>query len=175
MPEPHRVVFDCQVFLQAALSDHGPAGRCLRAVDLRIVQLCLSGSVLAEIGDVLARPELQRRFERLTPTLIDHFLSRLRRLAVLVDDVPSLFAYDRDPDDEPYINLAIAADATHLVSRDRDILDLRSEQSRDGRRLRELAPGLSILDPVQFIEVLGLSLAPPAARPTPGPTPGTGR
>jgi putative PIN family toxin of toxin-antitoxin system len=153
--ERRRAVYDCQVFLQAALSDRGPAAGCLRAADLGLVQLCISGAIWVEVADVLARPELRRRFARLTPPLIDAFLSRLREIAVVVDDVPPLFVYDRDPDDEPYINLAIAARAAYLVSRDRDLLDLRSRLSPDGSRLRELAPDLEVLDPVQFLAALG--------------------
>jgi hypothetical protein len=45
--------------------------------------------------------------------------------------------------------------ATYLVSRDRDLLDLRSELSPDRRRARELAPELAMMEPVQFAFALG--------------------
>lgn len=37
------------------------------------------------------------------------------------------FSYERDPKDEPYVNLALAAGAKYLVTRDKDLLDLMSE------------------------------------------------
>jgi predicted nucleic acid-binding protein len=42
-------------------------------------------------------------------------------MSTLIVDVPLAFEYPRDPKDEPYINLAIAAEAGFLASRDRDI------------------------------------------------------
>jgi predicted nucleic acid-binding protein len=57
-----------------------------------------------------------------------------------IPTVPRVLAFDRDSKDEPWINLAIAAQATFLVSRD-----------SDGVRLRKIAPNLQILDPVQFL------------------------
>jgi predicted nucleic acid-binding protein len=56
-----------------------------------------------------------------------------------------------DPKDEPYINLAIAAEAGYLVSRDSDILDLADASSPDGGRLRLQAAHLQVLDPVSFL------------------------
>ena len=35
-----------------------------------------------------------------------------------------MFTLARDPDDEPYLNLAIAVSADYLVTRDNDMLDL---------------------------------------------------
>ena len=149
-----RLVCDCQVFLQAALNDQGPAGRCLELAEAGNLELCVSEAVLAEVNDVLHRPELQRRFARLTPALVDAFLERIGEFAVTVEEVPALFAYERDPKDEPYLNLAIAAGATHLVTRDKDLLDLQPDTSSEGERLRVLAPQLVILDPASLLRAL---------------------
>lgn len=146
---PLRAVFDCQVFLQAALNDRGPAARCLQLAEAGLVELCISDAVLDEVTDVLNRPELRRRFTQLTPELVDSLLQRVRQFTFVVAEVTPVFHYERDPDDEPYLNLAIAAGATHLVSR--DLLDLRAGTSPDGQRLRALAPQLVIIDPVEFL------------------------
>lgn len=50
----------------------------------------------------------------------------------MISEVPRVFAYDRDPKDEPYINLAIAAGANYIVSWDNDILDLAESSNLDG-------------------------------------------
>src|SRR5207248_538197 len=124
---PVPTVFDCQIYLQAALSERGPAFRCLRLAEDRIVALFVSAAVLAELEDVLTRPELVRKNSRLTPAFVQRFLQRVREASVSVSDVPTLFQYARDPDDEPYVNLALAVDAEFLVTRDRDLLDLMDE------------------------------------------------
>lgn len=53
-----------------------------------------------------------------------------------------------------YLNLAVAAGARYLVTRDRDLLDLMSEPPDEGRTLRERFPNLVILDPVTFLEAV---------------------
>jgi predicted nucleic acid-binding protein len=78
----------------------------------------------------------------------------------LIPHVPRVFVYERDPKDEPYINLAIAAGATHLVSRDKDVLDLAKLSTPDGGRLRVLAPELQILDPIPFLQEVRLRRLP---------------
>ena len=61
---------------------------------------------MAEVRDLLARPRVRRRFPALT-----------------------------DPKDALYINLAITARVSYLVSRDNDILDLANASTPDGERL----------------------------------------
>jgi len=72
----------------------------------------------------------------------------------MIPVVPHVFPYERDPKDEPYINLAIASGASYLVSRDTDVLDLANPTNADGARLRHLAPLLQILDPLSFLTEL---------------------
>lgn len=149
-----RVVFDCMVFLQGAARRESPAAACLLLAELAVVELCVSAEILSEIRDVLTRPSIQQRFPALNDAVVDRFLSTMRKHCEIISPVPRIFVYDRDPKDEPYINLSIAAGASYLVSRDADILDLTLGESQDGARLRSLAPDLLILDPVQFLVAL---------------------
>ncbi len=48
-----RAVFDCMVFLQAAMRATGPAAACFRLVDLGQIHLCVSADVLKEIKEVV--------------------------------------------------------------------------------------------------------------------------
>lgn len=153
-PPRIRVVFDCMVFLQGAARRESAAGACLLLVELQAAELFLSGEILAEIKDVLTRPRLRRKFPVLTEGFVHQFLAAIERLATVVPEVPRAFAYERDPKDEPYINLAIATGAGYLVSRDSDILDLAGLSSVDGERLRRLAPALQILDVAEFLRKL---------------------
>src|SRR5438132_1365376 len=62
------------------------------------------------------------------------------------EHVPIAFRLDRDPDDEPYLNLAIAMQPSFLVSRDKDLLDLMKDDS-----FRKAFPGLTIIEPIAFL------------------------
>ena len=61
-----RVVFDCMVFLQGAARSASPARACFDIVDEGLATLCVSPAVLAEVRDVLSRPELVKRFPALS-------------------------------------------------------------------------------------------------------------
>jgi predicted nucleic acid-binding protein len=74
-----------------------------------------------------------------------------------VSDVPKVFTYPRDPDDEPQINLAVAAGAQYLVTWDNDLLDLMNEKKAAGSDFRRRFPHLLILSPVALIrEISGV-------------------
>ncbi len=128
-----RAVFDCVVLLQAAVSTKGPAFACKKLVDAGKVSVFLSAEVLAEITDVLHRPELQRKF-KFTPERAEAFLRDLVAKTVALAEIPKHFSYPRDPDDEPYINLALAAAASYVVTWDKDLLDLMDETQAEGCR-----------------------------------------
>jgi putative PIN family toxin of toxin-antitoxin system len=146
-----RAVFDCMVFLQGAARRENPSGACLLLVELDALELSVSQEIMAEVRDVLARPRVRQKFPALTDQIVDRFLAALEERAAVVSKVPRVFPFERDPKDEPYINLAIASKVSYLVSRDHDILDLADASTPDGERLRNQAPDLRILDPVAFL------------------------
>ena len=69
----------------------------------------------------------------------------------MVRHVPRVFEYSRDPDDEPYLNLAIAARAAFLVSRDRDLLDLMTGHDAESKQFRQRFRFLKVIEPVGFL------------------------
>ncbi len=112
-----RVVFDCMVFLQGAARSASPARACFQVVDEGLVTLYVSPAVLAEVRDVLSRPELVKRFPALSAEWVTAFVTSVTDKALVVPDVPIAFELPRDPKDEPYINLAVATQAEFLVHR----------------------------------------------------------
>ena len=52
------------------------------------------------------------------------------------------------------LNLAIAASAFLIVSRDRDLTDLMSNANLDGKRLRAQYPEFQVLTPPEFLRLL---------------------
>jgi putative PIN family toxin of toxin-antitoxin system len=140
-------VFDCMVFLQAATRRTGPAAQCLALVDEGHVQLFVSTAVLEEVHDVLNRPAIRKRFPTLTDQNVEDFVEHTMEKGKRLDEIPVVYRLPRDPDDELYINLAVAANASFLVSRDKDLLSLMDDDS-----FRKQFPSLSIVDPKTFLD-----------------------
>jgi len=145
-------VFDCNVFLQAAAREKSVAAACLRLVEQGLVQLYLSEEILAEVEEVLYRPEIRTHFPSLTDEVIEAFLLRLRKSAQILRHVPKRFSYSRDPDDVPYINLAVEMNADYLVSRDRDLLDLMTAYDVEAKEFRQRFRPLRVIEPLEFLQ-----------------------
>jgi putative PIN family toxin of toxin-antitoxin system len=143
-------VFDCVVLLQAAISRKGPSFACKELLDAGKVTVFLSPEVLAEITDVLHRPELQKKFKALTPARAEAFLRDLTGKARAITEILHTFSHPRDPEDERYVNLALVAGARYLVTWDNDLLDLMADNP-EGTAFRGRFPGLVILTPVAFL------------------------
>src|SRR3984957_9622679 len=152
MTAPIRVVYDCVVFLQGAGRRGNAARKCLDLIDDGTVQLCLSPDVLAEIEDVLHLPEILRRFPLIESEDSQTLLRTARNRALLLADVPKAFQLPRDPDDEPYTDLAIAADAKFLVTwNDRHLTYLMRQETPEGVEFCRRFPNVKIVDPPTFL------------------------
>jgi putative PIN family toxin of toxin-antitoxin system len=149
-----RVVFDCNVLLQAAARERSVAAKCLNLAESGLIQLCVSREVLAETEDVLNRPEIRAHFPDLSDEIVGAFLKRLQHLSVLVRLVPKEFSYPRDEDDEPYINLAVAAGADFIISRDKDLLDLMTGHTNECKEFRQRFRSLRVVEPAQFLKLI---------------------
>lgn len=147
-----RAVFDCMIYLQAAANAAGPAMACFDRLEELGGTLCVSHDVLAEVGEVLMRPELRTKLKRLTPETVGTFLDGVRAKAQLIDPVPHAFRLTRDPKDEPYVNLAIAAQANYLVTWNaRHLTYLMNADTPDGREFTQRYPTITIVDPLTFL------------------------
>ena len=143
------------VFLQALVSDKGPAFACMQRVEEGRVKLVISTAILAEVRDVLNRFDLQMKFPRLVPERIQKFLEKVSKHAQLIVDVPHVFKLPRDPKDEPYINLAIATTAQYLVTWNKRHLGyLMAKDTPEGRDFCNRFPAINILEPPAFLRAL---------------------
>ncbi len=148
------VVYDCMVFLQGLISESGVAVDCFELFENGIVELFVSEEVLTEIRDVITRPKLQAKYSRLTDERAEKLVEVLRTKAALIKNVPSVFNYARDLKDEKYINLAIAADAEFIISRDTDLLDLMTGFDDDSKEFRQKFRRLKIVQPLEFLKIV---------------------
>lgn len=149
-----RVVFDCNVLLQAAAREKSAAAQCLNLAESSLIQMCVSREVLAEAEDVLNRPKIRTHFPDLSDEIVGAFLKRLQQLSVLVHPVPKKFSYPRDEDDEPYIDLAVAAGADFIISRDKDLLDLMTGHADECKEFRQRFRPLRVVDPAEFLSLI---------------------
>jgi predicted nucleic acid-binding protein len=85
----------------------------------------------------------------LSPDWVKTFVDTAVRQASMLSNVPHVFSYPRDPDDEPHVDLAVAVGATYLVSRDTNLLELMDDPD-----FRARFPSLTILDPVALLRVM---------------------
>ena len=113
------IIFDASAVVSAALKvDSVPERALLRAEEVDV--FALSAAVDTEIAEVLGRP----RFAHTIPIeRREHVLDILRREAVWFE--PTMRVADcRDPKDDKYLELALAAGVETIVSSDDDLLTL---------------------------------------------------
>jgi uncharacterized protein len=151
-----RVIYDCNVLLQALLSRKGASFRCIQRVWDGNVTLILSTTVLGEVRRILAQPFVVAKNPEITQRRIEAFLTELVFRAEVVRDVPRMQALQRDPKDACYLDLAVAAEVEFIVTRDRDLLDLPQDHSLDAKQFRQLSRNrIQILDPQSFLAEIG--------------------
>jgi putative PIN family toxin of toxin-antitoxin system len=153
MNHAERVVFDCNVFFQALISPSGPAGLALDAVVDGKCELFISDFIFEEIKAVTSRPQLAARF-RLAPERIDLYIEFITGIATTLAEVPAKFSFPRDPMDAHYVDLAIAAQAKLIVSRDKDLLSLADDASPEGQSFKQQFPDIEILTPTELMRFL---------------------
>ena len=142
------------IFLQAAARPNGPAAALLELVEIGELELFVSEACLEEIREVLIRPSVQRKFPSLTISTVDDFLHRIHLCSVYLASVPSSFVLERDPKDAKYVDLAIAIKANFLVTRDKDLLDLREQGSLLLQIFEKLKWECQIVDPFEMLSYL---------------------
>ena len=147
-------VFDTNIYLQATLSETGAAFACWQMVENGDVRVFVTEAILAEIEDVLSRPKLRGKYSVLTDEKINEVLKSIRAHAVIIEKINQIYTFERDPDDEVFINLALTYEAEFLVSRDNDLLDLMTSYSDECKEFRQRFRPLKVITPMEFLQLL---------------------
>jgi uncharacterized protein len=137
-----RIVADTNTVLSGLLWQ-GPPRRLLDLARQRAFTLCTSPILLAELAEVIARDKFAHRVLAAglsATTLVKDY----ERLADIVEPQPLLAPASRDSDDDYVLACALAAEATLIVSGDKDLLDLHSYQ---GIPILPAAAALQLLEP----------------------------
>lgn len=136
-----RVVADTNTVVSAFLWGGPPAAVLAAAREGRIT-LFISPLLLAELEDVLSREKFAERIMRVGSS-VAQTLDGYRALASVVRPV-AVEPTARDSDDDHVLACATATQAQLIVSRDKDLLDLREYQ---GILILASADALQSLDP----------------------------
>lgn len=121
-----RVVADTNTVVSAFLWGGPPAAILAAAREGRIT-LFTSPMLLAELEDVLSREKFAERITRVGSS-VAQILAGYRALVTIVRPA-AIEPTVRDPDDDQVLACATAAQAQLIVTRDKDLLDLRGYQS----------------------------------------------
>jgi len=129
------IVLDTNVLVSGLLSPFSPPGEIVRMLAAGHLRLCVDARILSEYAAVLKRP----RF-RFQPDLVAEFLGFVEDRALLAAGSPLRHPLP-DRDDEPFLEVAIAAQADALVTGNQ-----RHFPSRACR-------GVRVLSPSEFIDL----------------------
>lgn len=106
--------------------------------------------MLAEYRSVLRRPALLEKYPELENPRISDAVERLLYVSDYTRRIGAHFSFPRDPKDSPFLELAIAASATHLITTDRDMLSLVGGRDNAAKRFRQRA-STRVLLPEGFV------------------------
>src|SRR5205085_659962 len=85
---------------------------------------------------------------------IESLISRLQPVVRLLENAPAVFDHPVDPKDSHYVNLAVAADAKLIVSRDKHLLNLTNPLKPDAADFMRRFPTIIVLQPDQLLKSL---------------------
>lgn len=105
-----KIVLDTNVLVTGLLSPFGPCGDILRMAASGNLTLCVDARVSSEYREVLERPRFGFDHDRIAAILdyIEHH-SRVVASTPLSHSLP-------DPDDEPFLEIAVSDKAVYLVT-----------------------------------------------------------
>lgn len=129
-----KIVLDTNVLVAGLLSPYGPCGEIVRVVSSGELTLCFDARVLAEYAEVLRRPKFGFDEDKIA-ALLDYIEYRGQTVASspLSESLP-------DPDDEPFLEIALACHAEYLVTGNAAHFPPAQRQ------------GAAILSPSEFLE-----------------------
>ena len=127
------IVLDTNVLVAGLLSPFGPSGEIVRMVSSGELTLFFDARILAEYSEVLRRPKFKFDEEKIA-AILDHIKHRGHTVA---SSPPSHSL--PDPDDEPFLEVAIAGQVVGLVT------------GNHAHFPAKLCQGVKVLSPSEFL------------------------
>lgn len=134
------IVLDTNVIVSGVLRPYSKAASILRLVAAGAITLVYDLRIFSEYRDVLNRPKFTFAKED-----INAFLDQVEKEGVLVSVMPLKFSLP-DPEDESFLEVAIAGKATAIVTGNKRHFPKKEYE------------GTRILSPAEFLEAFGSEL-----------------
>ena len=134
-------VVDSTVLVSAFLRSQGAAAAVLLRGVMRVFTCWLALEIIAETQRALHYPHIRERYTY-TDEEIEAYGVYLQGAFPMATDLPPLAGIVRDPNDDVIVACAVAAHASHIVTRDRDLLSLGTYD------------GITIMTPEAFLTLL---------------------
>jgi putative PIN family toxin of toxin-antitoxin system len=135
-----RAVVDTNILVRAIIRPHGTVGPLLLRLRHGEYTLLYAQSLLEELVDVLNRPRICEKYQ-LTDQDIQTVVSLILLRGEAVTPTERITAC-RDPQDDKFLEVAVAGEADVIVSGDQDLLTLHP------------FVGIPILPPAAFLQML---------------------
>ena len=132
-----RVVFETNVFARAIINPKGVNSRLVHSID-RFVPVA-SPAIVEEVVEVLSRSDLLRS-KAIRQIDADKLVALLQRAPLVTPQVKLTVC--RDPDDDKFLEAAVAASAKFVVTGDKDLRDIGQFE------------GVKIRYPQEFLDAL---------------------
>jgi len=134
-------VVDSTVLVSAFLRSQGAAAAVLLRGVMRVFTCSLALEIIEETQRALHYPHIRERYTY-TDDEIEAYGVYLQGTFPMVTNLPSLAGVVRDPNDDVIVACAVAAEASHVVTRDRDLLTLGTYK------------GITMVTPEAFLRLL---------------------
>lgn len=129
-----KIVLDTNVLVSGLLTPFGPSGEIVRMISAGVLILCIDARVLAEYAEVLYRPKFKFNKDQ-----VDTLISFIRYGSQSVSTWPLKTSLP-DPDDEPFLEAAIAGKVKALITGNMAHFPISHRE------------GINILPPSDFLE-----------------------
>jgi uncharacterized protein len=116
-----RVVLDSNIIVSRFLSPHGVTAQLLDLVEKEHVTLIVSEPILTEYRDALMQEPVKRR-HGMSDAEITEAVEELAQLSVVVVPKITVTVVVDDPDDNKFLECALAGNAPYVISRDPHLL-----------------------------------------------------
>lgn len=105
-----KIVLDTNVIILGLISPFGPSAEIIRLVISENIWLCYDARIISEYKEVLFMPKFS-----FDPQDVNSFLAQIERCGFAAACAP-LVKKLSDPDDEPFLEVAVSAKAGYLVT-----------------------------------------------------------
>lgn len=145
-----RLILDTNIVVRGFSNLQSSSGQILRACQRRQVIPLLSRAILSEYRSIVRRPAILENYPELEHPRAGDAIERLLYVSEFHRRVGASFLFPRDPKDSPFVELAIAASATYLITTDKDMLSLVGGRDDASKRFRQRT-ATRVVRPEDFI------------------------